>query len=463
VILRCRSLRGSPRRSGQAGQAKGKALQEKKTQEHSQEWLCHETQDAGPSRLPSKLRASRVNGKPALPGVIVRTRGAGVLRPYAERTAADGGPYEERTRGGEIRQHDWFLLDSCVMPFRLGIPFRFKTGKLDKSTGPIRRSLQYAFYDWTREMPRSKRFVTYAGIILQGYAFYFTLMWALMLPKWMYGYFLVLPRRPVSYVLVFLLFYIGHWIQNGMLTSEFVRKTQLETDQIAARQIQQTLQPGKLEELAGYELESFYKPLREVGGDYFDVIELSGGRTLFALADVSGKGIAAALLAANVQALVRSMASVEPSALALAKQINKHLSRYTPSDRFATAVFLVLSPESGELAYVNAGHNAPIVYSSGSTTFLEATGPPLGLFEEAEYETGTAILSRGSSLLVYTDGLTDSMQAEHPENRLRDAFAESAEGTMANLKELVDPKFNEDDVTILLVKRRGGTDQKRVE
>jgi phosphoserine phosphatase RsbU/P len=96
-----------------------------------------------------------------------------------------------------------------------------------------------------------------------------------------------------------------------MLTSEFVRKTQLETDQIAARQIQQTLQPGKLEELLGYEVQAFYKPLREVGGDYFDVIELPANRTLFALADVSGKGIPAALLAANIQALVRSIASVE--------------------------------------------------------------------------------------------------------------------------------------------------------
>jgi hypothetical protein len=93
-------------------------------------------------------------------------------------------------------------------------------------------------------MPRSKRIITYVGIVLQGYAFYFTLMWAFMLPKWLYSSFLVLPRRPVSYVLVFLLYYTGYYIQNGMLTSEFVRKTQLETDLIAARQIQQMLQPN---------------------------------------------------------------------------------------------------------------------------------------------------------------------------------------------------------------------------
>jgi phosphoserine phosphatase RsbU/P len=333
------------------------------------------------------------------------------------------------------------------------MPFRLSTVKIDKSAGPIRRALQYAFYDWASEMPTSKRIVTYVAFVLQGYAFYFMLMWAFRLPEWLSLYFLVLPRRPVSYVLVFLLFYTGRWIQNGMLTSEFVRKTQLETDQIAARQIQQTLQPGKLEELPGYEVQAFYKPLREVGGDYFDLIELPANRTLVALADVSGKGISAALLAANIQALVRSIASVESTPLALAKQINKHLSRYTPSDRFVTAVFIVLSRDSGELTYVNAGHNAPIVFTSGVTTFLEATGPPLGLFVDAQYETRAAALGASSTLLIFTDGLTDSIQGEHPENRLRDALAENAERTMANLKSLVDPKFSEDDVTMLLVKR----------
>ena len=304
-------------------------------------------------------------------------------------------------------------------------------------------------------MPGSKRIITTVGIVLQGYAFYLLLMWSLRFPQsW---FFLVLPRRPVDYALMFLLYFAGYWIQNGMLTSEFVRKTQLETDQIAARQIQQTLQPGKLADLPGYEVEAYYQPLREVGGDYFDVIELPANRTLFALADVSGKGIPAALLAANIQALVRSIASVESTPLALAKQINKHLCRYTPSDRFATAVFLVLSRDSGELTYVNAGHNAPIVFSSGATTFLEATGPPLGLFIDAEYEACTAVIRPDGSLLLFTDGLTDAIQGKNPENRLRDAFAESAGRTMANLKSLVDPKFNEDDVTILLVKRIAGS------
>jgi sigma-B regulation protein RsbU (phosphoserine phosphatase) len=325
---------------------------------------------------------------------------------------------------------------------------RIQQVRFDKSAGPFRRALQYASYDWTREMPKSKRFITWVGYLMQGYAFWAlwtrTLAWPLMWPK-----------GTLLYASVWLLYVLGWGLINAMLTSELVRKTQLEADQIAARQIQQTLHPQKLDELPGYEVEAFYKPFRDVGGDYFDLIELAGNRTLFAVADVSGKGMPAALLAANIQALVRSIAHVEADPLAMARQINKHLSRYTPSDRFATAVFIVLNRDSGELTCVNAGHNAPIVFRSGSTTLLEATGMPLGLFSDAEYEACVAVIPRGGGLLVFTDGFTDSIQGKDPASRLRDALADTSRPTMFILKSLVDPTHNEDDVTLLLVKRTG--------
>jgi Stage II sporulation protein E (SpoIIE) len=224
--------------------------------------------------------------------------------------------------------------------------------RLGTSADPFRLALRYAFYDWTREMPRSKRFVTWIGHVMQGYAVYALWSRSLVWP-------VIWPKGPILYLFVFLLYVLGGGIMNLMLSSEFVRKTQLESEQIAARQIQRTLQPETIDTLPGYEVETFYRPFRDVGGDYFDVLELPGSRTLFAVADVSGKGMAAALLAANIQALVRSIANVDANPLALAGQINKHLNRYTPSDRFATAVFLVLNRASGELTYVNAGHNPP--------------------------------------------------------------------------------------------------------
>ena len=329
------------------------------------------------------------------------------------------------------------------------MPIRMEQPRLDKSAGPFRRALRYAYYDWTREMPTSKRLITWAGILMQGWAIWSFISRSLVWP-------VMWPHGMLLYGSALLIYVLGAGLMNGMLTSEFVRKTQLEADQIAARQIQQTLQPEKLDELPGYKLETFYKPFREVGGDYFDVIELAGKRTLFAVADVSGKGMPAALLASNIQALVRSGANFEPDPLALARQINRHLSRYTPSDRFATAVFIVLSRDSGELTYVNAGHNAPIVFGSGSAIALEATGMPLGLFPGAAYEARTTLLPPGGALLVFTDGLTDSISGENAENRLRDALADSSGRTMSILKSLVDLKLNEDDVTILLVKRGAG-------
>ena len=159
-----------------------------------------------------------------------------------------------------------------------------KEVKLDNLVASLRRALRYASYDWTREMPKRKRFITWVAILSQGYALYVAAMWALvgagMLPRGLLGYLFVLPSRPLAYVSVYLIYMIGFWIMNGMLTSEFLRKTQMESDRIAAQQVQRTLQPEKLEELPGYKVEAFYRPFREVGGDYFDMVDLPANRSL---------------------------------------------------------------------------------------------------------------------------------------------------------------------------------------
>lgn len=204
----------------------------------------------------------------------------------------------------------------------------------------ISRGLQFAFYDFTREMPRTKRIITWAAILVQGYAIYAlvtrSFVWPIMWPS---------PRYVFTVGIV--LFYSAYTLMNGLLASELVRKTQLESDQRAARKIQQTLIPQELEPPANYEIQTYYKPFRDVGGDYFDVIALPEAYTLIALADVSGKGMAAALLSANIQALVRSISSAGAEPCALANRINQHLSRHTPLGIFATAVFLLLNRDFG--------------------------------------------------------------------------------------------------------------------
>jgi sigma-B regulation protein RsbU (phosphoserine phosphatase) len=275
------------------------------------------------------------------------------------------------------------------------------------------------------------------------------------------------PTGVSLYIAVFVLYWLGSMLMNGMLTSELARKTQLESDQIAARRIQQTLIPQQLHKLPGYDLESFYKPFREVGGDYFDVIDLpgnrTGSRTMLIAADVSGKGVAAALLAANIQALVRSIATAEVNPEIFATRINRHLKQYAPPGHFATALFLVPDRPSGALTFVNAGHNPPILYGPASpapgkhgpatTTLLEATSMPLGLFADATCATGEAVVHPGDTLLLYTDGLTDSISGDHPERSIVEALAQTLGTTVSNLKRLIDPNFNEDDVTILVLKR----------
>jgi phosphoserine phosphatase RsbU/P len=300
-------------------------------------------------------------------------------------------------------------------------------------------------------MSRSKRVLAWLGLFLQGYALYAAVTRSLIWPfMW--------PREGLL-LYCWLLFVAGGLLLNGMLSSEFLRKTQLESDLTGARRIQQTLQPQSSIAVPGYEIQTTYRPFRDVGGDYFDVVELPDNRTLFAMADVAGKGMPAALLAANVQALVRTIPTVDSHPLTLARQINQHLSRYTPDDRFVTAVFIVLSHESGALTYVNAGHNAPILSGTtptGSTMSLDATGIPLGLFREAEYEARTTVLPPGGALLLFTDGLPDSIRGEKPEALIRAAMAGGSTTSIAGLTALVDRQLNEDDITIVLVKRPPG-------
>jgi serine phosphatase RsbU (regulator of sigma subunit) len=321
---------------------------------------------------------------------------------------------------------------------------RSSVARPDPSAGGIRRALQYAFYDWTQEMPRHKRVLTWIGVLIQGYALYAAITQSLIWPmKWPHGILLIDS--------IWLLYLAGGMLMNGMLTSEFVRKTQLESDLSGARRIQETLHPHAPVAVRGYDIESLYTPFRSVGGDYFDIVELSGDRTLFVMADVAGKGMSAALLAASVQALVRSISARDPDPVALAAQINRHLYRYSPDDRFVTAVFAVLSHESGVLTFVNAGHNAPILTNGAVTTTLEPGGVPLGLFADAAYEARTATLDPGGALLLFTDGLPDSIRGDDPETRIRDVV--KASPALPALTALIDRQLNADDVTMVLVKR----------
>jgi sigma-B regulation protein RsbU (phosphoserine phosphatase) len=321
-------------------------------------------------------------------------------------------------------------------------------GTLTKSANPIRRAIGYAFYDWTREMSTAKRLAAWSGIFLQGWA-----IWAATMRSIGGG-----PNLSANGIATNLgiagIYLLGYCITNATLTSELLRKTELEADQAAARQIQQTLIPQQVEPVPGYAVATHYRPFREVGGDYFDVIPLPGDDTLIVIADVSGKGMPAALLSANIQALVRSRTHRNLDLVDIAQQISAHVNAYTPMERYATAAFILLHRATGEVTYVNAGHNPPMIAGPASQE-LEATGVPLGLFPNATYEARTAALPPGATLLVYTDGLTDSIAGEAPERQVRAAILGTPAETLARLTKLIQPKLAADDVTLVVVRRAG--------
>ena len=237
---------------------------------------------------------------------------------------------------------------------------------------------------------------------------------------------------------------------NGALTSGSFTKYGSNRTRLPRRRIQPTLQVQNTVTV-GFDLRTFYKPFRDVGGDYFDVIALPHDRTLFAVADVSGKGVPAALLAANIQALIRSIASIDADPLTMARRINSHLSRYTPADRFATAVFMVLSQDSGRIALRECRSQRPchFMFRNNNISGIHRSAA-LGSLPR---QSMNLVLPLSSRLGLSFYSPIDSIAAKNPEECLRDVLADSSNSKMTRLKSLIDPELNLDDVTILLLGR----------
>ncbi len=168
--------------------------------------------------------------------------------------------------------------------------------------------------------------------------------------------------------------------------------------------------------MAGLELAARNRPTRQVGGDYFDLFPLSGGRLAFIVADVSGKGVPAALLVSTVHAAVHLQIDDAKTVADLIGRIDRHLQRYAATRKFLTAFFGLLEPDSGTLRYVSAGHNPALLQrASGAIEQLKATGVPLGMFPNASWKEESVTLERGDLLCVYTDGVSEALDAADEE------------------------------------------------
>ena len=248
-------------------------------------------------------------------------------------------------------------------------------------------------------------------------------------------------------------------VQLDASKSELMRA---EAELDFARKVQEALFPRQLPPRGGLEFTAICIPARGISGDYYDIHELEDGRLIIAIADISGKGIPAAILMANLQALVRVIAHSDLSPSEVCSRLNYHLSEVTDFSRFATLFYGEWLPSEQRLRYVNAGHNPPLLVKDTGCLRLEKGGIPLGIFEESDFETGEAMLVPGDLLVLYSDGITEAGQSsgkEFGEERLRALVEAGRTKPLADLQALIldevrrwtetDP---DDDVTLLMAR-----------
>lgn len=201
------------------------------------------------------------------------------------------------------------------------------------------------------------------------------------------------------------------------LAEEAARRERMQREIEIASAVQQRLFPQCMPEVPGADLAGGCRPALGVGGDYYDMFKVNDDCLALALGDVSGKGIPAALLMASLRASLRSIADEGCDNLArIVTRLNRQVHEASSESRYATFFFAIYNPGSGELRYVNAGHNPPFVIRDGCEAIrLEAGGMVVGLLKETAYTEGMVQLQAGDRLLTYTDGISEAMTEEEEE------------------------------------------------
>src|SRR3954452_22361482 len=248
--------------------------------------------------------------------------------------------------------------------------------------------------------------------------------------------------------------------------AEAATRQRFEQELEVARLIQQHFLPKELPDLPGWHVAAYYRPAREVGGDFYDVIPLSDGRVGFVVGDVTDKGVPAALVMSATRSVLRASAQrlIEPGVVL--ERVNEHLCPDMPEKMFVTCLYGVLDPATGHLRFANAGHDLPYVKTDGGVVELRARGMPLGLMPGMVYEEKEATLQPGESVLLHSDGI---VEAHDPERdmfgfpRLKETMARGAGGqelidrVLGDLEAFIGPDAEqEDDITMVTLERSGG-------
>ncbi|HET8865233.1 MAG TPA: SpoIIE family protein phosphatase [Gracilimonas sp.] len=255
-------------------------------------------------------------------------------------------------------------------------------------------------------------------------------------------------------------------IQKTLLLEERIEKKRMEEELNLAKTIQQGLLPSPIPTIPGFDLGAKNISSRQVGGDYFDVVETPDHGHILAIADVTGKGVPASLLMANLQSMLHALAPIDISLAEATGSINNIIHDNTPADKFITFFWGKVSADGKRFDYVNAGHNNPLLFRKGEETpkELEAGGVILGAIPTmAPYESATIKLQSGDVLVLYTDGVTEAMNPEkteeYEEARLIECLKKNLEKTSREIMDAVIrdiTQFSEgvqyDDITLLVLK-----------
>jgi sigma-B regulation protein RsbU (phosphoserine phosphatase) len=197
-------------------------------------------------------------------------------------------------------------------------------------------------------------------------------------------------------------------LETTRLREESIAKAKLEEELRTAYTIQSRLLPAELPTIDGYAFAGTNKPCRTVSGDYYDLVVRPDGRIYFIMADVSGKGITAALVMASVATAFNIFTRTDPTPAELVRELNVTLAPKTSPTKFVTMVVGVLDPAQGTVEFTNAGHVAPLVISRRGVEQLTTTDMVVGLFAQAPYRNQRATLEAGDSLVLFTDGVTEA-------------------------------------------------------
>ncbi|MGA2035452.1 MAG: GAF domain-containing SpoIIE family protein phosphatase, partial [Thermoguttaceae bacterium] len=253
-------------------------------------------------------------------------------------------------------------------------------------------------------------------------------------------------------------------VENAQLHEAALREQALERELSVAHDVLQGFLPAASPEIGNYDFFQFYEPAHQLGGDYYDYIPLSGGRLGIAVADVSGKGIPAALLMARLSADTRYCLASEPTPAAAMCRLNRTLYGRGWDDRFVTFLLLVLDPLRHEVTMVNAGHPPPLLRRGGQVCDAvsdDQTRLPLGVDREVDYVQCMLPLERGDYLALYTDGITEAMNDRgelYGFKRLAVQLAREAKevsavgrGILADVKQFVGTRPQSDDMCLVCV------------